>query len=73
MNILLWANLLNFVLYQNKPNLNSIKNKILKEHILNLFQLFFMNETLNFSQIYILKGDHLTSTHPSYSCKSCGS
>lgn len=53
MNILLWANLLNFVLYQNKPNLNSFKNKILKEHILNLFQLFFMNETLNFSQIYI--------------------
>lgn len=53
MNILLWANLLNFVLYQNKPNLNSIKNKILKEHILNLFQLFFMNETLNLSQIYI--------------------
>lgn len=53
MNILLWANLLNFVLYQNKPNLNSIKNKILKGHILNLFQLFFMNEILNFSQIYI--------------------
>lgn len=53
MNILLWANLLNFVLYQNKPNLNSIKNKILKGHILNLFQLFFMNETLNLSQIYI--------------------
>lgn len=53
MNILLWANLLNFVLYQNKPNLNSIKNKILKGHILNLFQLSFMNETLNFSQIYI--------------------
>lgn len=53
MNILLWANLLNFVLYQNKPNLNSIKNKILKGLILNLFQLFFMNETLNFSQIYI--------------------
>lgn len=53
MNILLWANLLNFVLYQNKPNLNSIKNKILKGHILNLFKLLFMNEILNFSQIYI--------------------
>lgn len=53
MNILLWANLLNFVLYQNKPNLHSLKNKILKGHILNLFQLFFMNEILNFSQIYI--------------------
>lgn len=53
MNILLWANLLNFVLYQNKPNLHSIKNKILKGHILNLFKLFFMNEILNFSQIYI--------------------
>lgn len=30
-----------------------LKKILLKGHILNLFKLFFMNETLNFSQIYI--------------------